>query len=142
MQSCVDRAAEAAVTVKGIDCVTTEASRPAMASARLVIVSPGQNLLAGRPQDERVLELSRVAALDVAERRVLIDDASVTQVPQGHQVLSLAESVEPTAAECKRAEVVVDHAQQLLGPGHPDGTGGASARETDVKPSISPSVQH
>jgi len=71
-----------------------------------------------------VLELRRVAALGVAQRRVGVDDAQVAQVLQRHQVLGLAQAVQPAAAEGQRAEVVVDHVQQVLGPGQSGGRGG------------------
>lgn len=58
-----------------------------------VVVSPAHHLLAGGPEQDGVLELSRVAALGVAERRVRVHDAQVTQVLQGHQVLALAQAV-------------------------------------------------
>ena len=85
----------------------------------LVVVATAEHLLAGGAQIERVFELSGVAALDVAERGVSLDDADIAQVPQRHEVLCLAESVEPAPTERQRAEVLVDHIQQLLRLGHP-----------------------
>lgn len=63
-----------------------------------------------------MLVLGGVAALDVAEGRVRVDDAEVTQVLQRHQVLALAQAVQPAAAERQRAKVLVDHIQQVFSP--------------------------
>ena len=66
-----------------------------------------------------MLKLCRVAALDVAERGVVVNDAHVTQVLQSHQILGLPQSVQPATTEGERAEVVVDDVQQLLRLGQP-----------------------
>ena len=66
-----------------------------------------------------MLKLSGVTALDVAEWGVGVDDAHVTQVLEGHQVLGLSQAVQPAPAEGQRAEVGVDDVQQLLGLGQP-----------------------
>lgn len=66
-----------------------------------------------------MLELSGVAALGVAEGRVRVHDAQVAQVLQGHQVLALAQAVQPAAAERQRAEVLVDDVQQVFRSGQP-----------------------
>lgn len=79
-----------------------------------VVVSPAHHLLAGGPEQDGVLELSGVAALGVAERGVRVHDTQVAQVLQGHQVLALAQTVQPTPAERQRAEVLVDDVQQVL----------------------------
>lgn len=84
-----------------------------------VVISPAHHLLAGGPEQDGVLELSGVAALGVAERRVGVHDAKVTQVLQRHQVLALAQAVQPAAAERQRAEVLVDDVEQVLRPGQP-----------------------
>lgn len=63
-----------------------------------------------------MLVLGGVAALDVAEGRVRVDDAEVTQVLQCHQVLALAQAVQPAAAERQRPKVLVDHIQQMFSP--------------------------
>lgn len=73
-----------------------------------VVVSTAHHLLAGGPEQDGVLELSGVAALGVAEGRVGVHDAQVAQVFEGHQVLALAQAVQPAAAERQRAEVLVD----------------------------------
>ena len=85
----------------------------------LVVVTPTEHLLACGAQIERVFELCGVAALDVAERGVGLDDADIAQVPQCHEVLCLAETVEPAPTERQRTKVLVDHIQQLLRLGHP-----------------------
>lgn len=84
-----------------------------------VVVSPAHHLLAGGPEQDGVLELSGVAALGVAERRVGVHDAEVAQVLQRHQVLALAQAVQPAAAERQRAEVLVDDVEQVLRSGQP-----------------------
>ena len=61
-----------------------------------------------------MLKLGRVAALGVAEGWVGVDDAHVTQVLEGHQVFGLAQPVQPAAAEGQRAEVLVDHIQEMF----------------------------
>lgn len=63
-----------------------------------------------------MLVLGGVAALDVAERWVRVYDAKVTQILQRHQVLALAEAVQPAAAECQSAKVLIDHIQQMFSP--------------------------
>ena len=80
-----------------------------------VVVSPAHHLLAGGPEEDGVLELGCDAPLGVTERRVRVDDAQVTQVLQRHQVLALAQPVQPAATEGQRAKVLVDHIQQMLG---------------------------
>lgn len=84
-----------------------------------VVVSPAHHLLAGGPEQDGVLELSGVAALGVAEGRVGVHDAQVAQVLQRHQVLALAQTVQPAAAERQSAEVLVDDVQQVLRSGQP-----------------------
>lgn len=66
-----------------------------------------------------MLELRGVAALGVAQRGVGVHDAQVAQVLQRHQVLGLAQAVQPAAAERQRAEVLVDHVEQVLRSGQP-----------------------
>lgn len=53
---------------------------------RLVIGASGDDLFAGRPEQDGVLKLRRVAALDVAEWRVRIDDALLAKVLERHLV--------------------------------------------------------
>lgn len=68
-----------------------------------------------------MLELSSVAALGVAQRRVGVHDAQIAQVLQRHQVLALAQAVQPAAAERQRAEVLIDDVEQVLRSGQPGG---------------------
>lgn len=63
-----------------------------------------------------MLVLGGVAALYVAERRVRVYDAKVTQILQRHQVLALAQAVQPAAAECQGPKVFIDHIQQMFSP--------------------------
>lgn len=86
-----------------------------------VVISPAHHLLAGGPEQDGVLELSSVAALGVAQRRVGVHDAQVAQVLQRHQVLALAQAVQPAAAKRQRAEVLIDDVQQVLRSGQPGG---------------------
>lgn len=94
-----------------------------------VVVSPAHHLLAGGPEQDGVLKLSGVAALGVAERRVGVHNAQVAQVLQGHQVLALAQAVQPAPAERQRAEVLVDDVQQVFRSGKPEDEG---STETSV----------
>lgn len=63
-----------------------------------------------------MLILGGVAALDVAERWVRVNDAKVTQILQRHQVLALAQTVQPAAAERQGPKVLIDHIQQMFSP--------------------------
>lgn len=64
-----------------------------------------------------MLVLGGVAALNVAERRVRVDDAKVAQILQSHQVLALTQAVQPAAAEGQGAKVLIDDVQQVFSPG-------------------------
>lgn len=66
-----------------------------------------------------MLILGGVAALGVAERWVRVYDAKVTQILQCHQVLTLTLTVQPAAAECQGAKVLIDHIQQMFSPWKP-----------------------
>ena len=63
-----------------------------------------------------MLILGGVAALDVTEGRVRVYDAKVAQILQRHQVLALAQAVQPAAAERQGAKVLIDHVQQMFSP--------------------------
>ena len=52
--------------------------------AELVVGAPRDDLLAGGPEQDGVLELSRVAALDVAQWRVWLHDALFAKILQRH----------------------------------------------------------
>mmetsp|Transcript_21513 Transcript_21513/g.36891 ORF Transcript_21513/g.36891 Transcript_21513/m.36891 type:complete len:201 (-) Transcript_21513:1009-1611(-) len=82
----------------------------------LVVVAAGDDLLAGGAEIDGVLELGDVAALDVAQRRVRLDDAGVHEVLQRHQVLGLPKPVQVATTEGEGVEVLVDGVQQLLRP--------------------------
>lgn len=86
-----------------------------------VVVSPTHHLLAAGPEQDGVLKLSRVAALGVAQRGVGVHDAQVAQVLQRHQVLALAQTVQPAAAERQCAKVLVDDVEEVLGSRQPAG---------------------
>ena len=66
-----------------------------------------------------MLVLGGVAALGVAERWIWVYDAKVTQVLERHQVLALAQAVQPAATECQRAKILIDHIQQMFCPRKP-----------------------
>lgn len=74
-----------------------------------VVVSTAHDFLACRSEQDGVFKLSRVRALGVTQRGVGVDDAQVTQVLQGHQVLAFTQTVEPAATERQGAEVLVHH---------------------------------
>ena len=50
----------------------------------LVICSAGDDLFAGRPEQDGVLELGRVAAFDVTQWRVRLDDSLLGEILQRH----------------------------------------------------------
>jgi hypothetical protein len=50
----------------------------------LVICSAGDDLFAGRPEQDGVLELGRVAALDVTQWRVRLNDSLLGEILQRH----------------------------------------------------------
>jgi hypothetical protein len=79
---------------------------------RLVVGAPADDLLASGAQHDGVLELSGVAALNVAQWGVRVNDLLVAQILQRHLVLALAEAVQPPLAEGQCAEVLFDHVQQ------------------------------
>lgn len=82
-----------------------------------VVASAAHHLLAGGPEQDGVFKLSCVAALAVAQRGVGVHDAQVAQVLQSHQVLALAQAVQPTAAERQRSKILIDDVEQMLGSG-------------------------
>lgn len=61
-----------------------------------------------------MLELRRVAALDVAEGRVGVHHALVAQVLERHGVARRARTLQPALAERQRPEVLIHQVQQLL----------------------------
>lgn len=64
-----------------------------------VIVTARNDFFAGGPQDERMLELSCVAALNVDQRRVRFHGTLVAEVLQRHLVLGAADAIQPAFAE-------------------------------------------
>jgi len=74
----------------------------------LIIISSGDDLLAGGSEHDSVFVLRRVATLDVAEGWVRVDYLLVAQVLERHLVLGGAGAVQPALAECQRTEVGVD----------------------------------
>ncbi len=74
--------------------------------AASIVVAARDHLFARRPQQNRVLVLRRVAALDVDQRRVGADNVLVAEVLERHQVLGLA-----CVCECERAGERVNESQ-------------------------------
>ena len=60
----------------------------------LVVVPPADHLLAGGAEQDGVLVLGSVAALDVAQRGVGLHYSNIAQVLQTHQVLGLSKSAQ------------------------------------------------
>lgn len=83
-------------------------------SVALIVVSARDDLLASGSEEDGVLELRGVAALDVAERRVGVHDSLVAEILQRHGVAGGARALQPALAEGESAEVLVDRVQQLL----------------------------
>lgn len=81
----------------------------------LIIISSGDDLLAGGSEHDGVFILCRVATLDVAEGWVRIDYLLVAQVLECHLVFGGSGAVQPALAERQCAEVGVDQTQQVLG---------------------------
>ena len=67
-----------------------------------------------------MLILCRVAALNVTEGRVGINNAKITQVLQCNQIFALIQPIQPAATECKCPKVSVNNRQQLLRFIHPE----------------------
>jgi len=68
-----------------------------------------------------VLELGRVATLDVTERRIGLHDALVTEILERHEVAVLVQAIEPSPTKGERSEILVDHVEKLLGFGQTKG---------------------
>lgn len=83
-------------------------------STALVVLAAADDFLARWSKNDCVLELRRVAAFDVAQRRVRIDHVGFDETLQRQQVFALAESVQPATAERQCAEVLADRVVQLL----------------------------
>lgn len=83
--------------------------------ATLVIVSSGNDFFTAGSKHDGVFELSRVAALDVAQRRVSVHDTFVAQILERHLVFGGAGPVQPPFAESQRAKVFIDQIQERLG---------------------------
>ena len=63
--------------------------------------------------------LGSVAALDITQRWIRINDSDVTKIFERDEILGLVKSIEPSAAKRKRAKVLVDNRQQLSRFGNP-----------------------
>lgn len=77
-----------------------------------------------------MLVLGGEAALNVTERWVRVYDAKVAQVLQRHQVLALAQAVQPAAAESQGPKVFIDHIQEMFS----SRKSASTERETRVHP--------
>ena len=58
--------------------------------------------------------LSNEGAGDIAEGRVLVDDASVDELPEPHKVVLLSQVVDPPAGPSERPEVLVYQVEHAL----------------------------
>ena len=73
-----------------------------------IVITPADDLLNGRPQQESMLELSSVAPLDIDKRRIRFDNARRNEIIQPEQVFLLTETVEVPATERQSAEILVN----------------------------------
>lgn len=87
----------------------------------LVVISSADNLLACWAQQYSVLKLCRVRAFNVAQGRVWIHYSQVTQVLQCHQVFTLSQAIQPSAAEGKSTKVFIDNVEQVFCSWKPEG---------------------
>ena len=79
----------------------------------LIIVTTADNLLHSRPQENGVLELGSVTALDVDKGRIRFDNAAANQVVQAEQVLLLTKSVQITSAKWQSTKALLDDTQKV-----------------------------
>ena len=71
-----------------------------------------------------MLQLRRIASLDVYQRRIRLHDPTGHKVVQTQQILVLAETVEIPTAEGECAEVLGDGVEEGAGAGDAQGDGG------------------
>jgi len=74
----------------------------------LVIVTAGNDFFTRRTQNERVLELSSVTALDVDQRRVRFHGAFLAEILQRHLVLGATDAVQPAFTKSQSTEMLID----------------------------------
>lgn len=79
-----------------------------------IIDTATDDLLASGTQDDGVFELRGERTLVVAQRGVGVNNLLVTKVLQGHLILALSDTIQPTTTESESAEVLLDHIQQGL----------------------------
>lgn len=65
----------------------------------LIIVTAGNDFFTRGTQNEGVLELSGVTALDVDQRRIRFDGAFLTEILECHLVLGATDAVQPALAK-------------------------------------------
>lgn len=68
-------------------------------AANLIIVTAGNDFFTRGTQDERMLKLSGVTALDIDQRRVRLHGALFTEILQRHLVLGATDAVQPALTE-------------------------------------------
>ena len=81
---------------------------------RLVIIATRENLFASGTKDKSVFILGDVRSLDVEEGRIRVDDASIAEGFEGHQMFFLTAIIEPTTAEGQSAKFFVDELKEFL----------------------------
>lgn len=62
-----------------------------------------------------MLELCSVGALDIAQRRVCLHDATLNEVVETKEVLLMAKTVQVPATERQGTEVLVNGGEKVLG---------------------------
>lgn len=80
-----------------------------VASISLVILSTSHHFFAGWPENDGMFKLSCVATFLITKWGVWVDDTSITQIFQCHQVLCLTKTIQPTPTKSKSAKVLVDY---------------------------------
>jgi hypothetical protein len=80
----------------------------------LIIIPPRNNLLNIRPQQNRMLILRRITALNIHQRRVILHNPGLDQIIQPQQILIMPQTVQIPATERQRAEILLNSAQQSL----------------------------
>jgi len=68
-----------------------------------------------------VLILGHVRSLDVEKGRVSINNTSIAETLEGHEVFVLSSIIQPSSAESESAELAVDELEKLLGSRGPEG---------------------
>mmetsp|Transcript_32466 Transcript_32466/g.68282 ORF Transcript_32466/g.68282 Transcript_32466/m.68282 type:complete len:267 (-) Transcript_32466:536-1336(-) len=97
-----------------------------------IIITPTQNLLTSRPQNQRMLILRSITPLNITKRRIRIHNPHITQILQSTHILLLLPlpiptmhserpsilAFQPSSTECQRAKSFVNMRQEIFGTGH------------------------